>query len=303
MPRAAPGCEARKAAVKTINVIGCGKVGKTLARLWSEHRVFQVRSILNRSLESGRQAATFVGGGRAIQSYAEMEKADLVMISASDEAIEPCCRQLCETGLLGKGVVVFHCSGSLPSTLLEPARSQDASIASIHPVKSFADPATAADSFAGTFCAMEGDPQACQLLREALGQCGATVFPIDAQFKTIYHAATVVVCNYLVALMEVGLRCFQKAGVSRETALEVIKPMVTGTVDNVFKLGPVGALTGPIARGERSVVERQCTALGQWDPEIQRVYKSLGRIAVELAAAQGEASSAALATIKKMLDR
>jgi predicted short-subunit dehydrogenase-like oxidoreductase (DUF2520 family) len=288
--------------VKTINVIGCGKVGKTLARLWTEHRVFQVQTILNRSLESGRQAASFVGGGRAIPSYAEMEKADLVMISASDEAIEPCCGQLCETGLVGQGVIVFHCSGALPSTVLEPARSRGASIAGIHPVKSFADPAMAADSFAGTFCATEGDPEACQLLGDALSQCGAIPFPIEAQFKTVYHAATVVVSNYLVALMEVGLRCFQKAGVSRETALEVIRPIVTGTLENVFELGPVRALTGPIARGEPSIVQTQCSALGRWDPEIRGVYQRLGRIAVALAAAQGNASPDALAAIQKMLD-
>ena len=287
--------------MNSINVIGCGKVGKTLSRLWTRHGIFRVQSVLNRSLQSSSQAVEFVGAGRAVDDYARLEPADLVMISTSDEAIETCCRHLCASGVLTEGVIVFHTSGSLPSSLLEPARSQGALIASLHPVKSFADPATASKTFAGTFCALEGDPQACDVLRDALRPCRATTFPVDPEFKTIYHAATVVTSNYLVALMEVALRCFEKAGIDRQAALDLMQPIATGTAANLFKLGPVRALTGPIARGEPSVVERQSKTLGQWDETIQAIYKTLGQIALDLSAEQGTATPEALAAIKKTL--
>ena len=67
--------------MKTLNVIGCGTVGKTLARLWATRHVFEVRSVLNRSLESGSRAVDFVGSGHAVERYAEIAKADLWMIS------------------------------------------------------------------------------------------------------------------------------------------------------------------------------------------------------------------------------
>jgi predicted short-subunit dehydrogenase-like oxidoreductase (DUF2520 family) len=287
--------------VNTINVIGCGNVGKTLARLWTEHRVFQVRIILNRSLESGRRAVEFVGAGRAVRGYRELEPADAIMISASDEAIETCCRQLRDAEVLHEGVVVFHCSGSLPSTLLAAAKSQAALIASVHPVKSFADPASAARTFAGTFCAIEGDTGACDLLGDALSRIGATTFPVDPQFKTVYHAGTVFVSNYLVALVEVGLRCFQQAGIPRETATQILEPIVMGTASNTFALGPVRALTGPIARGESSVVERQHRALGEWNDLVEHLYTALGQVAIDLSAAQGHANPDALAAIKEIL--
>ncbi|NQT14036.1 MAG: DUF2520 domain-containing protein [Planctomycetes bacterium] len=287
--------------MNSINVIGCGKVGKTLSRLWTRHGIFRVQSVLNRSLRSSSQAVEFVGAGRAVDDYARLGHADLVMISTSDEAIETCCRRLCASGVLTEGVIVFHTSGSLPSSLLEPARSQGALAASLHPVKSFADPATASKTFAGTFCALEGDPQACDVLRDALRPCRATTFPVDPEFKTIYHAATVIVCNYLVALMEVGLKCFEKSGISRETAEKIIEPIVRGTIDNVFRLGPVQALTGPIARGELSVVEAEAEDLCAWDDLIGRIYRELGHVAVDLSAAQGTASPDALAAIEQAL--
>ena len=288
--------------MRTINIIGCGNVGKTLLRLWTQHKVFEVRSILNRSRKSGLRAVDFVGSGRPVEDYAQMERADVVMISTSDESIESCCRQLCRTEVLQHRTVLFHCSGSLPSTLLEPARRRGALIASLHPVKSFADPAVAAETFGGTFCAIEGDPQACEVISDALHRCGAKTFHVQPEFKTIYHAATVVVCNYLVALLEVGLRCFEQAGLSRAAAAEIIRPIVSGTVNNVFELGPVRALTGPIARGEKSVVARQSEALGRWDEALQRVYKSLGLVAAQLSEAQGNADPDALAEIREMLE-
>ena len=287
--------------MKTINVIGCGNVGKTLARLWTRKRLFQVQCVLNRSLESALRAVEFVESGRAIATYDELERADLVMISASDEAIEACCRQVSQSGLVDQGVVVFHVSGSLSSSLLHAAKAEGALVASMHPVKSFAYPPRAVETFAGTFCALEGDGPACDVLRDALDRCSARTFHVDPQQKTVYHAATVLVCNYLVALMEVGLRCFEKAGVPRPTALEVMQPIVRGTVENVFRLGPDQALTGPIARGEPSVVARQCQALGEWDGLVEALYKRLGQVAVELSAAQGNADPEALAAISKTL--
>jgi len=288
--------------VRSINIIGCGHVGRTLGRLWTERNVLTVRSVFNRSPERGAEAVAFIGAGRAVTGFEELEHADLVMISTPDEAIEGCCAELCRASAVGDGVILFHLSGSVPSSVLQPARARGATIASVHPVRSFADPSAAAESFAGTYCAIEGDAEACRVLREVFEPIGAKLFEVDPAQKPIYHAATVVVCNYLVALMEVGLRCFDQSGVPRETAREIIEPIVRGTVENVFRLGPARALSGPIARGEASVVAGQREALARWDEQVRRVYDALGRVAAELAAAAGRADPAALEEIRRLLD-
>lgn len=288
--------------MRSINIIGCGHVGRTLGRLWAAQNVLAVRSVFNRSPQRGAEAVAFVGAGRAVTRYDDLEPADLVMLSTPDEAIAACCVELCRAGAVGEGVILFHTSGSVPSAVLEPARAAGATIASVHPVRSFADPGAAAESFAGTYCAIEGDAEACRVLGEVFEPLGAKLFEVDPSQKAIYHAATVVVCNYLVALMEVGMRCFERSGVPRETARQIIDPIVRGTVENVFRLGPARALSGPIARGEPSVVARQCEALGGWDATVRRVYKDLGLVAVELAATQGTAKPEALAAIRRVLE-
>jgi predicted short-subunit dehydrogenase-like oxidoreductase (DUF2520 family) len=288
--------------MKTLTIIGCGKVGTTLAILWRRAGVFEIGQILNQSLASSRKAAGRIGRGEAVESFAGLKEADLFMISAADGRIAECCRRLCETGVNLQGKIVFHCSGSLPSAILEPARREGAAVASVHPVKSFADIDSAVRSFAGTFCAVEGDTIAKETLSDALAGIGAKIFAIDPGAKAIYHAAAVFASNYLVAVIEAGLRCYEQAGVPRKDALAILEPIVGGTVANLFRLGPEQALTGPIARGEAGVVRGHLEALTDWDPELAVLYRNLGRVALDLAAARGDAAKDALAGIGKLLE-
>jgi predicted short-subunit dehydrogenase-like oxidoreductase (DUF2520 family) len=176
-----------------------------------------------------------------------------------------------------------------------------AHVASVHPLKSFADPSAAVQSFAGTWCAAEGGGAALEILRPAFERIGARVSEIAPQHKTLYHAASVIVCNYLVALMETGLRCYQRTGIERATASEMMEPLVRETLDNVFRLGTAPALTGPIARGDDAVVAQHLAALAAWDGGVGELYRRLGAIALELAREQGEAGPEALERLAEML--
>ncbi|HET7160201.1 MAG TPA: DUF2520 domain-containing protein, partial [Burkholderiales bacterium] len=173
---------------------------------------------------------------------------------------------------------------------------------SVHPLKSFADPRDAVRSFTGAYCAAEGAREALETLKPAFERIGARISEIDAQFKTIYHTASVIVCNYLTALMEAGLKCYEKAGLTRDTATAMMEPLVRETVDNIFHMGTVKALTGPIARGDHAVVAKQLQALAEWNPRLAVLYRELGAIAVDLSRRQGEANAEDLMELEKMLE-
>lgn len=269
---------------KTFNIIGCGNVGRVLARLWSANGTFAVQDVLNRSMESSRQAVSFIGAGRPIDDYADLRPADVYLIGTPDDDIAACCEALARTGLLRKGNVVFHCSGALPSGALRSASQGGASIASIHPIRSFAAPEQVARNFAGTFCGTEGDRIALELLNRSFSAIGAQPVTIDANFKSIYHAAAVFASNYLVTLLDVALEAYVKSGIPRDTALTLMEPLVRGTIDNVFRLGPTEALTGPIARGDIMTAVRQYRAVRDWDERHGALYKQFGKLTADVAA-------------------
>ena len=285
----------------TLNVIGGGRAGRTLARVFALNGAFAIGDVLDQTQSLAANAVTFIGSGRAVSALVDMRSANVWMLTPPDDQIVACGKALAASGRLEAGNVVFHCSGASPSRDLAAVMAPGTAVASVHPLKSFADPALAAQSFNGTYCAAEGDVAALAVLTPAFESAGARVSEIDPEFKTVYHAASVIVCNYLAALMEVGLRSYEKSGLGRDEALRMMEPLVRETVDNVFRLGTVNALTGPIARGDQAIVERQAAALAAWNTNVADVYRDLGRIAVELAHAQGNADAAALAAIARTL--
>lgn len=270
--------------MRTLNIIGCGRVGKTLARLWTQQAVFAVQDVLNRTSESAQHAVSFIDAGRAVGHYADLRAADVYMIATADDRIAQCCEALANSGRLTPHSVVFHCSGALPSTILQAAVQCGAAVASIHPIRSFADPEQAMNEFAGTWCGVEGDPQALDLLIAAFSAIGAHIAPIHAHNKIIYHSAAVFACNYLATLLDVAVQAYGKAGVPQDVALNMMESLVRGTIDNVFRLGPADALTGPIARGDMATAEKKAQAVAAWDKEYGKLYEQFMSLTVELVA-------------------
>ena len=287
--------------VSTLNIIGAGKLGRTLGRLWARNGIFNVQDVMAARTNSAAAAVAFIGAGRVAEAMEQTRAADVWMLTPSDDRIVECCTALAACGRLRAGDVVFHCCGSKAASVLVAATRAGAMVASVHPVKSIADPAQAVQSFAGTWCGAEGDAVALAVLKPAFEALGARMFNIDPEGTTIYHAASVIVCNYLTALIETGARCYEKAGLEREIALQVMEPLVRETLDNVFRLGTAAALTGPIARGDHAVVARQLEALTRWQPDIADIYRKLGAVAVELAHVRGNVQGDALAELSRIL--
>ena len=46
-----------------MNIVGCGKLGRTLARLWTDHSTLTIQGVLNRTPEHTSTALAFIGAG------------------------------------------------------------------------------------------------------------------------------------------------------------------------------------------------------------------------------------------------
>jgi len=195
------------------------------------------------------------------------------MIAAPDDQIRSCSLRLQEQGLVKSSTIVFHCSGALTAGELGLARGA----ASVHPLRSFADPLDVAQHFVATICTLEGDAYATEHLTLALQKIGAEVVAINQEGKTLYHAAAVFASNYLVTLMDASLRTFEAAGISPEMALRMAKPLAQESFNNIFRLGSQQALTGPVARGDVETIKRHQNALTKWDGDMAALYATLAK--------------------------
>ena len=80
-------------------------------------------------------------------------------------------------------------------------------------------------------------------------------------------------------------------------AREALAALCTGTLANLVELGPEGALTGPIARGDSTVVASHLEVLGDG----HEAYRALGLRQVELARARGSLDLRRGAELRRLL--
>lgn len=266
----------------TLNIVGAGHVGRALGRLFYTRGVFAVQDVKTRGSDSARDAVAFIGAGTPVDGHGVMRPADVWMLAVADDAIAAVAAALAQSVPMA-GAVVFHCSGAKASTELDALRRAGALVASVHPVRSFADPIAVAAAFDGTFCGVEGDAAALAVLLPAFEAIGARPVQIDPAAKTVYHAAAVFASNYLVTVMDAALRAYQAAGIPADVARELARPLASETLSNVLRLGPEAALSGPIARGDAATVARQHAAVAAWDGPTGALYDALATATWDLA--------------------
>ncbi|KPC55305.1 Rossmann-like and DUF2520 domain-containing protein [Amantichitinum ursilacus] len=273
--------------IARLNLIGPGRLGQTLALLWQRAGLVQLQAVCGRDAQRVAAACQRIGAGQPARIDL-LPPAELTLIATPDAAIAEVAQQLTAAGTLRRGDIVLHCSGATASSVLAPVTAAGAVIASVHPLKSFADPLSAAASFAGTWCGGEGDRAALAVLQPLFEAAGGQWFALQAEHKLLYHAGAVLACNHLVALMDTALQCMAVAGLPRAAAWSALQPLVQGTLANIAAKGTVEALTGPAARGDLAILQAEQTLTEQLSPEVGAVYAALTAVALQLAQRQAE---------------
>ncbi|HRU05917.1 MAG TPA: DUF2520 domain-containing protein [Candidatus Brocadiia bacterium] len=278
---------ARSVAGATVAIVGAGAVGQSVGRLLAQAG-FRVCGVASRTLASARRGVAFIGQGRAVHSPAKAAAgAEVVLIATPDTAIRDVCDGMAAAGAFASGMKVFHFSGALGAAELASARDAGAAVAALHPLQSIPSPGEGIRRLPGTVFSFEGDPGAKTMAKRMVKALGGEMIEIPGSAKALYHAACCVLSNYAVAVADLGLamllRALGEAGAQPEEALAAAMPLMRGTLDNIAKLGPVAALTGPIARGDASTVTRHLAAMDGLPPRMIRLYRELGMLTLDLA--------------------
>jgi len=290
--------------VNKIAIVGAGVVGTALASLLKE-KGYTLCGMASKGEESLKKAAAIVGGEVRTTTAPEeiTPEADLVFITTSDSAIQEVCDAIAGKGGFHPGQIVVHTSGALPSTILASAQEKGALIASVHPLQSFADAKEAVKILPSSIFNVEGDPAAIPILTELVQKLGGKPLAIDTREKPLYHAAAVVACNFFVTLVYLSYRLFEAIDISEDDAAQALLPLIKGTVNNIERLGPVQALTGPIARGDAGVVKGHLEAFKMVDPRYTDIYCAISRLTVEVGVKKGTLSQEGAQEIMDLVQR
>ena len=277
------------AELKKISWIGCGKVGRTLARAL-QHAGYQTAAVVCRSQDSAQKAVHFIGAGKPTTEVEDaLESSTVHFITANDDSIAELVTIIDDAAAdtLAQHYF-FHTSGSVNSTVLEPLAKKGAYVASIHPLQVFADPVKALETLPGVYYAIEGNDKAMELAVQMVDHLQGKLLLIPTGRKVLYHVAGVFVANYMMVLIDLALHIMQDLGETQEDSFDAFLPLMVGALQNVETLGVSEALTGPIARGDANTVKSHLNALQALRPEVLEIYRTLGQEAVNIALRAGK---------------
>jgi predicted short-subunit dehydrogenase-like oxidoreductase (DUF2520 family) len=283
-------------------IIGAGPVAGALAGAL-RHAGVPVLGLWARKPEAARAAAAVAG----VVAYSAappdlLLESDAVLVAVKDESIGSVARMLAGTGLLTKKHVLLHCSGAVSAAeAFGEVASRVGGVGTLHPLRSIVDAKQAALSLRGTVFGIEGDELGHKTALELVRLLAGRPLDLHGEEMALYHAAASMASNYVVALLGAASALLTRAGVAETEALSALLPLTEGTVANLVRVGLPTALTGPIARGDVSTVERHLGALKEHAPAYLELYSVAGRQALVVARAKGEASPESLERIAKML--
>ena len=275
--------------MQSVSIIGIGRIGGALAIALSRagfridylvHRDASTAKIISDLLPTGVKTAPW-----SLNSPPKVES-DVILITTADPDIAEVARNL--RGLLPPESVILHTSGSLSSESLSMLESEGHHTGSMHPLVSVSDAVTGADNFSNAYFCIEGDAAAVSTASSIVEALGGRAFSIEAKQKPLYHAAAVTACGHLVALIDIAIEMLSKCGVDRDTAKQILLPLITSTINNLQTQSPERALTGSFARLDSEAVERHLAAIDREMPErIRDAYILLGERSIDLAARNG----------------
>jgi predicted short-subunit dehydrogenase-like oxidoreductase (DUF2520 family) len=283
-----------------ISVVGAGRVGTAMAVLLGRagHRIAAV---------SGRgpsrdRASRFLPGVPFLEPAAVASAGELVLIAVPDDRIASMVEELAAAGAFWPGQWVAHLSGATGLDVLEPARTAGARRLAIHPFQTFPDVAGALDRIPGSTMAVTADDAEGETIGERLAEdLLARPFLLDDAMRPLYHAAAVFASNYLIVTAGIAETLLRESGV--EDPVRAIVPLQRASLDNVERLGPGHALTGPAVRGDAVTIDANLAALGHAAPDVVAAYVVLCRAALDIASSVGRLAPQGRRAVEEVLAR
>ena len=286
---------------RTLSIVGAGRVGRTLGKRLRE-RGWRIGAVVTRSAATARAAVRVIGAGTPIAwggsvgihphgkrrgasalDLKAIYAADVIFLCTADDDLPALVRTLAELGgAKCKGKIILHTSATLDRTVLAPLARCGAATGSLHPMQAFGGKVI--PKLSGVIFGVEGDLKARRMAQSIGKSLGGITVAINTRDKPIYHAAAVIAAGSTYPTIEAGVQLLISIGFTRERAMQTLVPLIRQIFDNIERIGPRAAWTGPLSRGDYAIVARHARALRAYPRNFQQSYAALSLLAGRLLA-------------------
>ncbi len=283
--------------MNSIGFIGVGKVGTAFGVRLAE-KGFPVVGCMDILPHESTRFTQSIQGCKAYNSAQELADAvDFVFITTPDDVIG----QVASEVQWRADQTVIHCSGANSMAVLSPAREQGCHVGCMHPCNTFASIQQSLENLPGSTFTLEAEEPVLSELTQFVDALNGKWMKLREQDKALYHASICIACNYMYTLAHLATDLWKHFDISQADAVAASMPILRGTLNNIEHVGFPGCLTGPIARGDISTIQKHVQALAEQEPRLLSLYKTLGLETIPIGLAKGTLSTEKAEQLKELL--
>lgn len=217
--------------MKTINIIGAGNVVYHLLQALNKSSHYKIQNVAVRSLE---KALDFIPEKLTVSHINQLQKADITLISVTDNAIEQVSGAISYNDSL-----VVHTSGTTALEVLNDKNRKGV----FYPLQTFSK--NKEIDFKEVPLCLEAENEVdLNELKNLAKELSDNVFEISSEQRKSLHVAAVFVSNFTNHLYSIGNEICNENNIS----FNILKPLIKETADKINYLSPKEAQTGPAVR-------------------------------------------------------
>jgi predicted short-subunit dehydrogenase-like oxidoreductase (DUF2520 family) len=243
----------------SIALIGAGKVAWSLVPSLKENG-YNISVIISRDIKDAEELAVEYKVESFSSELKSIEHSDIIFLTLPDDQLQVVSDKISALYLNDLSSKIFvHLSGVCSSSELKSLSVKGTATASFHIMQTF--PSKRRVSTKESYAAIEtSDDYAAEFLFKLASDLGLNAFRISADKKAAYHLAGVFASNFLVSNFYAAEELFKSTG-SEVDFSRFIEPIVSNTINNIYKNGTLNSLSGPVERGDIKTIKIHIKAL------------------------------------------
>ncbi len=246
-----------------ISIVGAGNLGTHLA-LHLENTGHHVQEIFSRNAEKA-QALLDKLYSATYQDHLDFtgSESDIFILAVADQALEEISSEI----QLPPNSIILHTSGSMSMQSLSTGGEKGV----LYPLQTFS--LARKIDFKQVPILIEGSSVATtDTVRRLARSLSGLVSEVNSEQRFRIHLAAVFASNFTNHLLYVSENLLAREKLS----FELLKPLITETINKALENGPATTQTGPAKRGDLEVLDQHMQFL-KGDEAVAAIYKSISQ--------------------------
>lgn len=269
---------------KNITLIGFGKLGSALyyalkARGYNINTIVEKNPVIYSKIKLLNKRIKVFNS----VNNSSILNCDILILAVKDSQLELLINQIDKLCIDFKEKIVFHTSGAKSSGIIKIKGLLNKNKGSFHPIQTFNIISNKdAGLLRNIYIGIEGGQNFVKFATGIIQDLNSYRLLINSAKKEIYHLAGVFSSNFIVTFLSILEKISLKAGISKNKALEIYKPIIYKTVENIFNYGTSKSLSGPFERGDIDTIKMHLSKIKK-EKVFKELYLILGKEALDLA--------------------